>query len=336
MPIDVDLDHIRTLECEEHLGNIISLTRLVRCFNVPGTDPSMLLNALNAVGLTFGSNPGLASPGSVDPYSSLVLTRRNATITEGDPRIADVTLKYEHLLAGANQALLKPAGGIIYTKGKCSVREKDTNFFYPYGITSGTITVDDRGDPIGNGKPAVKQFIQVAYRYPLTPIENERPGELFYQVGQIKLPFPEKNVQFEGVITLGLFIPDQYADRFIAHINSKPWKGKPAFTWLCTEVSWQLLRADTGTYKFGFEFQYNSDTWNPDIAFKDNRTNLPPSGAHQAGLADPNTGVINQDQDPLTGLPIAGIAWSVPALPAIDFNAAFAAVFEGDIPPIFQ
>ena len=320
------LDHIDTIDSEELHGVIVSVTRLARVTGLvinPAAPYSALWDALNS---STGAAPmpqygdtlatGL-SPGVQSPYSGLRLARRSVKIVDKDIGTYDVTLKYEHLLDGANQDLQVPKSGILYTKGKCSVREKPTNFYTPYGAAVGAIV---------NGVPVTKTRLLVANQYPVGTEQAEFSGRYLEQLGEIKVPFPECNAQLQG--TCIVVDPVAFAYKFIARINVNTFMGRPPLTWLCSEVSWQVLRPDTGLYQFGFEFQNDPDTWNRDIAFLDPRTNLPPSSVLFANVAD-QYGIMSLTVNPLPGADVipAG-AWSVPYLARIDFAMEFGAVFK--------
>jgi hypothetical protein len=91
-------------------------------------------------------------------------------------------------------------------------------------------------------------------------------------------------------------------------------------------------------YKFGFEFQYNFDTWDPRVAFNDQRTGRPPADLEPATQPDPNLPTQYQTfnsytynffavQGGPTGLQPAGY-WNVPCLRRADFDTLFGAEFE--------
>lgn len=326
------IDHIETVDSEEVNGVVHSLTRLYRVTGLANTDYTVLWSALSNVNPApgipkFGDT--LPAVGATSPFSALVLTRRATKLVDHDKGTVDVTLKYEHILQGPNQNLARPANlaGLIYTKGKCSVREKATNFYHPYGLKDGTIIPNPTPDgtvSLGTA-PSVKTRIVVGHQY----IDDPELGRQYKeQLGEIKVPFPESNAQFEGYLTV--INPVAYAQNLIACINSKVFMGQAERTWLCSEISWQVLRPDKNLYRFGFEFQNNPDTWDPDVVFLDSRTNLPPSQVVLAVNTEAATGVLSMQFSPVTGLPIPAGAWTVPYLRRIDFAAELGgAFFEG-------
>lgn len=313
------IDHVDTLDMEEVNGAITSVTRLARVIGLVNTDYTILWTALEAAGVPpyHSTLPEVTVPG-VNPFSGLVLTRRSARLHNDDRGTVDATLKYEHLLAGPNQQLQQPRSGVIYTKGKCSIREKATNFFYPFGVHSGIV----------NGTAVEQQRLTVAHQYGNSTSENGELAGLFKeQVGEIKVPFPESNIQFQGVVTI--LNPVAYAYKFIAAINRFAWQSQPELTWLISEVSWEILRPDTNLYKFGFEMQNNPDGWDPDIVYIDSRTNLPPSDVLRATTPD-QYGIVRLVDNPLTLAPnIPAGAWKVPYLRRLNFEVEFGAFFEG-------
>ena len=370
MPIGY-IDHVQDLEQTERHGVVRSLTRLCR---VRFTDDELygfgapqdfsILAAAYAVCPPPLSNlfdftwPLPRSPLSITSYNALVLIERNAKLTDpADLGTVDVTLKYEHVLDGPNQVLgvengtlgIQSAAAVpptfIFGKGRSSIVEKSTNFFYPYGITdptdpnyAGRVEIQVAHTYIGNDKPAAGYFDTVGLPFTIK------------QGGEVNLPFPQANFTMQGIILTNH--PQSLADRFIRVINSQPWLNKPAYTWICSDVQWEVLDTNNEgiplfvdpllpntigrTYKFIFEFQYNVDTWNPTVVFNDQRTGRPPHDVLPATNDDPQTDwatpnplvlVQNQAINPALAptqsvLQPAGY-WNVPALPVADYDFLF-------------
>ncbi len=323
MPTQVSIDRIDNLSITERLGVIRGMVRraLVE-FDVDGTytDFSVCqaaLAALDSQGITAFSVP--AGP----EFAALVLVDREAKVME-DPGWVSVDLKYEHILDGPNQVLFAPANGLLFGKGRSSITQKKTNFFYPKG---------DRTQP--------RIQILVAHSYPKT---DQRPSVLrvldpvnlpytIKQGGEIDLPFPQGNFKLYGVINTDN--PWSIKKMFINCINDDVWLDEPAFTWICSEVEWDVLNPQVGSYRFGFEFQNNTDTWLPTVAFNDQETNKPPADLEAATAFDPNIAALVQNQvaNPTTGVLQPAGYWNVPALLPVNFNTLFAAFFEGFNPP---
>jgi hypothetical protein len=320
------IDRIDSLSLVEKLGVIRSLTRKARVvWGVTETRPpdfSVLTVAMSLMPAPFSTISGFG-PFAIQyqGFDALVLTERSPTLSENDPGCVDVILKYEHLLDGPNQQLRNPPSGLLFGKGRCSITEKTTNFYRPFGdptaervqiLVGHTYSPFDPG-PIAQG---------------LTPY----PGPTVVQGGEINIPFPQGNFQLNGVLTTKN--PWATAYQFVASINAGPWLNQPELTWICSEVQWDILDPLQNSYRFSFEFQYNIDTWDPTVIFTDQRSGRPPYNVVKATNADgngvtclminPYSGVF----DPLIVFQPAGY-WSVPALRRVDFNALFGALFEG-------
>lgn len=327
------IDHISDLFLTEKLGVIRSVTRKLRVLlsqadlnAAQARDYSALSLAMNAAPAPFSQlideNTGQPKVG----YESLVLVERSPKLIE-DNATVDITLKYDHIMDGPYQSLAEPIqrGGVLFTKGRCSITEKTTNFYRK------------------NGDPDEERVqILVGHTFPIWDtgavvqcLDPELPNTAV-QSGEISIPFPQGNIQLEG--TTGNNVnPLIIARRFIAKINVAPWIGFPAFTWLCSEVGWEVLDTFNLIYRMRFEFQYNSDTWNPTVVFHDQRTGRAPAGVEAADFADPlsGNGVISYVRNSFTvdGLQPAGY-WTVPALGQVNFDDLFQATFEGFEPPV--
>ena len=340
---NVFVDTINELELEEERGVIRSVTRNalvefgsneIAAFRANTSILRLALDALDAQGLIDGSHIGNPLD-MANPYHALYLTKRSPKLI-ADTQKVNVKLRYDHVLDGHNQALTDTFAGVntlapelntVYGKGRCSVVDKTTNFFHPNGDET---------------KPRTP--IQVAYTFP--PWEKGLPATAHNpdspmtvrQGGEISIPFPQANFNFQGLVVTGQ--PYMLARKIIRHINSTKWNGEPPLTWLCTEVSWEfsghLKRAVIGplpTYKMSFEFQFNSDTWEPFVIFNDARWGNPPANPEPYEIqiafeADAN-GVVRLGRNRYTGELQPGDAWKVPALPRRDFTKFFGAAMDG-------
>lgn len=275
-------------------------------------------------------DPGEGGKDEMD-YSSLVLVERKPSIGQNDPCVVDVELKYDHILDGPNQLISSPPLGVIYGKGRCSIVEKSTNFFFPYGDKSQKRIQIMVGHKYEDTDSSVAGF---------TLVNQVKLPKVAIQGGEINIPFPQGNFQCEG-IKKDVDDPWGFAMTAIAKLNRKSWLGQRPHCFLCTEVSWQMLNWKVGTYRFAFEFQYNDDTWDTSVVFLDQRTGRPPAKVVRGYITDPSLvggpyegRVLNYQVHPnydalnVEGQFPAGV-WQVPALAEIDFNEFFVANFEG-------
>jgi hypothetical protein len=223
-----------------------------------------------------------------------------------------VHVRYDHILDGPNQNIFPAIGdiGLLLVKGKSSIIQKPANAFYPNG-----------------NQDAGLQQIAVAHQYPLT--DDLYKGRLLFQSGEIQTAWPQDNIKLEGTTITG----DPFALKDLIHrkVNLNPWLGKPARTWLCTEVEFDCLDFVKGLYRFGFEIQNDSDTWDPLVVFNDDRINLPPVQLEKPN-ADSFYGpeqVRNLYANPAEGTVRPAAYWYVPYLPAIDYFGYFQSRFDG-------
>jgi hypothetical protein len=334
MPTIPYIDRVDLLGVVERQGVIRGLSRKARVLWPPGTvipqDYTVLQQALTTAGvpvafsrLLLGDN---VSP--VPGFQNLVLMERNSDIVEQDPGTVDVTLKYEHVLDGPNQVLFSPPRGVTFGKGKCSITQKPTNFYYPYG---------DRTQPRTQIQVGHQFDVKDQYIGGVTILKN-LPNTIV-QGGEINAPFPQINFSMEGVVTPATN-PVDLAMNIITCINLNPWQGRPSFTWIVSEVSWEVLDALAGLYRYSFEFQFDPDTWNPTVIFNDQRTGAPPANAKPGSKnaiefpapPAPLPPILSYQANSITGALFPADYWTVPYLLPVDFNTAFNSFFEGDVP----
>ena len=337
------IDRVDNLSLVERLGVVRSLTRKARVI----LNPSEGKGDYSTLSVALSVCPAPMSTATALGYESLVLVGREPQVVENDPTVIDVILRYEHILDGPNQSLIPPAGAVgafspprvLYGKGRCSITEKTTNFYVPPGLPN---------------IPANRIQIQTAYTYyNLDPnvagqcvLGPQLPWTI-KQGGEITVPFPQGNFQLSGYIKL-VGNPYILANQFIAKINQEAWMGQNAFTWICSEVQWDIMDVKNRLYRFGFEFQYNIDTWNPTVVFIDARFGKPPADVNtqKATLVDPatinakSTGVLSMNTNLFTVIPAVSAGaiqpaavWTVPFLTPVNFDSMFAAVFEGVTTP---
>lgn len=211
---DVYIDRVDDLSLVERHGVIQSLMRKARVI-FRGTPPPSYLALSQA--LTVCPNPFsiLTDAG----YSALILIGREPRIAELEPSCVDVTLKYEHMLDGPNQLLnnnpyvvgqTQPIPGVLFGKGKCSITEKTTNFYYY------------QGDPANGQTPIlVGHTLQPQEAGPVGMTSYPGLPNLIIQGGEITIPFPQSNFQLEGIYALlAGGDPHNVARQFVGKINS--------------------------------------------------------------------------------------------------------------------
>lgn len=328
------IDRVTNLSMTERLGVIRSLTREVRLIFKNLSDTDQTYNTLQLALDTLDQNGYEVFSTLPQPdYSSLTLTERDPKISENDPGVVDVTLKYEHILDGPNQQLINPTNGLIFGRGRSSIVQKKTNFFRL------------------NGNPNAPRYaILTAYTYPqgdqrvvaLRAVDPANLPRTVIQGGEVDLPFPQGNFSFQGVIYTEN--PWSIKQQFINCINDSVWLGEPAFTWICSEVQWDVLnvygnfQSILPSYRFSFEFQNNPDGWNPEVVYIDPDTHRPPGDIDKfiaAATGYDASGALNSVGNPIKApsqseppFQPAGV-WQVPALKPVNFNKLFASYFEG-------
>lgn len=330
----VTAERFEDLSCTERLGVITSLTRKQRIVFEAGDNPpknfNILKAALNVVPQPLTPPPTATIDSEIqlaaimdqgEPFGQLVLVSRDARIAENEKWCVDVTLHYEHIMAGPNQSVQDPQSGIIFGKGKTSVVDKTTNFFWPN---------NDRSKP--------REVIQVSHTFPDweqgiigQPFDKQYPRTIF-QGGEISIPFPQSNFGFSGWWD-NLLNPVETSFKFVGKTNKNPWMGGKALTWLCSEMAWEAIEPSKHRYKVNFEFQYNIDTWHPTVVFLDSRTGRPPADVEPASV-DIN-GVMRLRVHPFVPVTVPAGMWQVPAVEPVDFKTLFGAFFNGNIPADF-
>lgn len=283
MAATVRMDKIDTTSLEEVNGVIVKLER--RAVITGANTASMDYRALNEA-LAIAGVPVAGSRLTGTGYDHLVLVRRRPKVISSRKDFF-VDLDYEPVLAGPNQDFTNLGfPGIVYGRTRCSVVQKNTNFRLEL-------------DPGGTGQYFKKQ-ITVQHTYP--PDDPDFAGETQTQGGEVSFYDPQRTLSFEGY--RDTLLPWVMANFLIASINTNSWASQGPKEWMCTEVSWNMMKK--GRYHFGFEFQHNSDTWDPMAVFIDSRTGRPPVGL----VEDVGYKRVSRHRE-------------------VNFNAAFNAFFEG-------
>jgi hypothetical protein len=350
MPPTPYIDRLDTLSYVERHGAIRSLTRKVRV-KFQDFDQPRDFSVLSVAMTTIEADPHGMKPFSIpldingNPllgYNDLRLVERSPSLAENDPSTVDIILKYEHVLDGPNQDFSSDIGiidedgtpltdKVLYAKGKASIVEKTTNFF-----------ISPELDPTD---PNNREQISVSYTFPISDMGIAgmplMPGipRTVEQGGEVNIPFPQENFTLVGFLRTAT--PRRTANLFIAKVNADTWLEKPPFTWICSEVQWEMMLTDTkigypwlGTplYKFQFEFQYNIDTWKPTVVFLDQRTGRPPAGVVDQVATSTDEFNVLRLRDALTiggaTVLVPAAMWQVPCLQTVNFPALFASEFE--------
>lgn len=272
------VDILDSLELVERGGVLNQVKRLARVTGLDGdVDWRVLRTALD--------HPDVPKYGDYLPpdlfeLKHLIVSERQPKIYDKDKGCVEIVLTYDHVLNGPYQDL---TGGVhrraIYGRMRSSVIEDETD----------KEPVDANGSPAGTVRPAGHptdhaHYIRgyraaiVAYTMPANHATNR--GQADVQLGQFKVVFPQATYQITGWLDVN--DPSVVENYYLAKINNHAWLGKPAETWLCTEVQYQLMGARSpdvinfARYQFSFEFQYKSDGWQPGIVYIDKDTNRPP------------------------------------------------------------
>lgn len=60
--------------------------------------------------------------------------------------------------------------------------------------------------------------------------------------------------------------PENKAADYVGSVNLSTWRGKPARTWMCTEIMGESFDEEE-TFEVQYEFQYNPNTWDDVISY---------------------------------------------------------------------
>lgn len=338
----VALDRIDGSSITERYGAIQSLSRRAKVIfskeeqaELQADDRHLLVvRALDALPQPFSFFFDPLNDPLYQKCRHLVLVERSAAPLgdETDNRTVIADLKYEHLLNGPHQNL-DPSVDILtqnffclFGKGRCSVQEKPTNFFYPNGDNTKTRT------QILVGHTFPKEHSGIAGQV-LDPINLPRT---IIQGGEISIPFPHGSYEITGYKRTN--DPWGVCRSIVRHINSDVWLGELPFHWLCNDADFEVAipanPGQPGIYKFKFQFEMNFDSWNPTVVFHDQRTGSPPANVVKATTEEVIDGILvkNRIAHTETGEYMPAGHWQVPALPRLDFNTFFGRPPEGEWP----
>jgi len=236
------IDRVDFVEAQEIHGVIVRLVRRARVIEIPDTSYTALFTALAAAGVP-------AADSTLAGASNLTLTERNPSIVEGDPGTVDVDL--------------------IYTKFDNKGQSLDAP---PLGLMTGSVRVSVQ--QLSRNTDIDGLAVSVEHTWPND--DPDHPGEIDVQGGEFQAQVPQRTFTVEGFkITNKPWI---IANAIIGRVNSGTFSGEPKHEWMCVAANWRIADNDVASnrYFMSFEFQHNSDTWNPSVIFIDPRTGKPP------------------------------------------------------------
>lgn len=344
------IDRTDTLSLVERLGVIRRMQRRCRIIGIEDSDYAALNSTLNTLGVPEFGDPLIDDP-TLSPdqilanqiaFQMLILCDREVNIVDDDPSTFDVTLTYEHLMDGPYQNLLNPTSGVIWGKTACSVTQKTTNFFRFFG----GINVFPDGNPVSDMNDqqvsTLPQRILTGHTYRVEDKTDNPPGYVGPQGGEVNVFVPQRSFKVEGYINTGN--PSQIARLCIGAVNYDVWLGDGKYEWMCTEVQYEVLTSQglelPGRYKFFFEWQHNSDTWNPTSVFTYNGKPPPHLEMNQDPLFQPPAGLTMDTTNPnsFNAGPIKpGQEYGYSYIPyhrVVSFDAIFGATFADWAPGV--
>lgn len=88
------------------------------------------------------------------------------------------------------------------------------------------------------------------------------------QVATANVLQPQMNISFDRVISTPF--PSTHADKYIGKVNDATFLAKPARTWLCTAVPFEIVDESKSPprYRFTYELENNPETWDESVGFK--------------------------------------------------------------------
>lgn len=258
------IDHLSTLEAEERFGAVMSLTRVAHVSGIIASDYKILSLALAQAGLPESGD-------KLAEFPNLVLTDRKVKVI--DKAKAEVTLIYSHFF-NEGQSAEEPFAGIIMGEVRANVQQITTNMSKEEGGSA----------------------VTVEYAYPSDyPYDTSLQGVSVTQGGEFQVYTSQRTINVSVIRRHSQ--PWVIARQAVGAVNAAAWSGGKARTWMCTAANWKPHDAGTGIgrsrlannrYFFSFEFQYNSDTWDPEVVFIDPNTGKPPPDLGTED--DPQTG----------------------------------------------
>jgi hypothetical protein len=221
------------------LSNGAVVVRLFLVSEIEGNKHSIHNNALNASNV----------PQNGDPHPSIPVIRVDSRVTsaKGSNEIL-VTVNYKTLDSGN------------------SPTDEEAETQISLGAT--VQTVETNKHILANGK---SELMELKFTYP----EGEAPDG----VDNEKVVIPTVSKEVPSIIaSMGRqesTHPLNKASIFVGTLNKKTFLGTKQKTWLCTKIV-GVSNNSGESYAVSYEFQYQSDTWDVELAFTDPETGLIP------------------------------------------------------------
>ena len=255
------IDRLDTLSCREEYGGVRHLVRKATVVNLYNTDYNVLWDSLEAVGI-----PTVPSTLDGDGWEMLRLCDRSAALVDEDSGTVDVTLEYRHVLDGCQEFA---ANTVVYGRVHASLSQGPTNFYVDWTNPENPILVQIT---VSHTFPKITIPLLGGFGSLLLPADPDYAGQTLTQGGEVQVMMPQKTFVVEGMMFTRF--PWVVEQGLIDCLNDDVWFGGNARTWLCTDVQYEAILSNR--YKFRIEWQYNEDTWDPDVVFIDKRTGQPP------------------------------------------------------------
>lgn len=257
MAVIAHIDHVSVLDAEEEFGTLKRMVRRMRVTGLTNLDHTALFQGLAAAGVPTYGTPLTGAP-------SLVLTNRQVRLIEGDRSAVDVDCYYNHVLT-LGQSFTNPVGGVLLGEVSTTLSQVKTN----KDINGNEIFVKHRWpgpeNQVANPDPNVSGFL-----------ENDKdfPDKVDYQGAEVELMVPETVLTFKGIVDTAF--PWQVERFLVGKVNASDWAGRGPEEWMCIGADWRPLDGEASRYEFSFSFQRKEGGWQPEVRFKDKRTDEPP------------------------------------------------------------
>lgn len=212
-------------------------TRAFLVTDLTGNSSAKLYNAVQATGIAQGD----AHPVIANIYA------RAISVTPIGPTSARVSISYEP----RDPATSPPDDGAAPN------------------VEVGAVTNEVEVDKDIKGNQIILTYTFTKYNTETKLLEEiENKG----QVGTVKVQRPVPVFKLSRRETQS---PHRKALEFVGKMNSDTFMGEPAKYWLCTRI---VGRSDDGgeSYNVDYEFQFNADTWDPQVVATDPDTGKPP------------------------------------------------------------
>lgn len=221
--------HYTSLDCTEENGAITSM-RAKRIFAVtPGTVASTMLNsALTQCTETRGHIPA--------SFPNLRLSKRTAKLVDEQNSLVEVTLEYVPYTDYVSTTFIWKSGG---------------------GLRQVQRTTDYYGIPV-----------TVTYTYPSDPAspyyywdDENLAGATVTQGVTLSLNIPTFTMTGRGIVQTDT--PLEWANRIKGRLNSDPWMGGAARSWLCQSAEFEPhdLSTSPNEYLFTVGMEYHNEGW---------------------------------------------------------------------------